>query len=127
MELLKENDFVWKIKKINNIKSNPIEYIYTTYNNNNTARKYYIVPQYSLIDEKYNDLNSEPELYIYFESTGLRLKDGEEYCKYSSIMDVYKYEKGTFKRAFKSIEEAKHRAYIDYYMIYCYVKSFTKQ
>ncbi len=97
MELLKENDFVWKIKKINNIKSNPIEYIYTTYNNNNTARKYYIVPQYSLIDEKYNDLNSEPELYIYFESTGLRLKDGEEYCKYSSIMDVYKYEKGLLK------------------------------
>ena len=79
MKLLKEKDFIWKVKKINNIESNPIEYWYTVYYERDSARK---------------------------------------------INDGYKYDQGVFKRAFKTMEEAKHRAYEDYCMIFGYVRSF---
>lgn len=124
MKLLEEKDFEWKIKKINNIESNPIEYWYTTYYKGDSSRKYYIIPQYPSIDGITVDINSEPELYVYFEATGCKLKDKEKEWKYDSIGDGYKYGKGTFKRAFKTIEEAKYRAYMDYCHIYGYVMSF---
>lgn len=93
MKLLKEKDFIWKVKKINNIESNPIEYWYTVYYERDSARKYYIVPQYPLIDGEYEDQNSEPELYVYFESIGWKLKgSSEKECKYTSINDGYKYD-----------------------------------
>lgn len=124
MKLLEEKDFEWKIKKTNNIKTNPIEYWYTTYHDGDVSRKYYIVPQYTSIDGITINSNSEIELYVYFEARGYKLKDGEKECKYDSIGDGYKYEEGTFKRAFKTIEEAKHRAYMDYCGIYGYVRAF---
>lgn len=125
-DILKKEDLKWKVKNSNNIKGNSLEYWYTTYHNGDSSRKYYIIPQYRMLENGCVDIHSEPELYIYFEALGRKLEDGEEDCKYSGIGDGYVYEKGTFKRAYRTIEEAKERAYEDYRHIYSYVMSFVK-
>lgn len=122
--LLGKKDFIWKEKKTNNIESNPLEYWYTTYDNGDVSRLYYIIPQYPSVDDMCVNTYENPELYIYFEAIGTVIAEGEVECKYSGIGNGYVYGKGSFKRAFKTIQEAKDRAYRDYKMVYGYAMSF---
>ena len=137
MDLLNKEDFIWKTKHVNNIEENPIEYWYTTFHNGKTARKYYIEPQYPVYGEnqisRLSDVeNGNIELYIYFEARGVKVDDdSQSYMDRNhpdSIGDGYKYENnGTFKHAFKNIDDAKHRAYIDYCAVFKYAKSFIAE
>lgn len=117
--IFKEEDFVWKEKRINNRETNPIEYWYTAYYIGDSAKKYYIVPQFPLVNgSTKTDLNSEPELYIFFKSIGRKLRKDEKENRCRSIGDGFVYSKGTFKRACKTLDEAKSMAYRDYLMIH---------
>ena len=121
---MEKEDFIWYEKRANNIKENPLEYWYTCYYNGDHSRKYYIMPQYPLAGKVCVDKRKEPELYVLFEAMGSKITDD---ISYSDVEDGYKYERnGSFKRVFKTLEEAKERAYVDYYMVFGYAASFIK-
>ena len=122
IKILKKSDFIWK-EKIVNGTDGKIDYWYTVYYNGNSSRKYYVVPQYPLNEKGCVDISLEPELYIYFEAIGEKVEDEKLLSSYG-IGDGYKYNEGVFKRAFKSLDEAKEWAYKDYYNIYGYAMSF---
>lgn len=64
--------------------------------------------------------------YMYFfEAMGIKSEEKSFFDEYVSIGDGFKYEKGSFKRAFKTLEEAKYRDYVDYKMVFGYARSFV--
>jgi len=125
--MLTEKDFIWKEHKANNIPTNPLEEYYCLIDLKDCVRKYSIVPQYPEIDTCCIDTKADPELYILFEAVGDRATD-EDKERYSFIYESNNYDgclfkKKSFVRAYKTMEEAKKRAYLQYRMIYGFALS----
>lgn len=123
--MLKQEDFSWKERKTNNIPTNPLEGYCCIIDTENSARLYIIEPQYPEIDKCCIDRKSNPELYILFEAVGKKATDKDkEHIFYDSInYEGYLFENKTFIRAYKTLQEAQERAYLNYRMIYGYVFS----
>lgn len=123
--MLTEKDFVWKEHYSNNINTNPLDEYYCIVDCGNYARKYGIVPQYPSKDGVTVSLKDDPEYYILFESRGNKASDTDrnklfyEMCNF----DDYLFENPSFIRVFKTLDEAKKRAYVQYKTIFGYVLS----
>ena len=123
--MIKYEDLIWKEHKANNIQTNPLEDIYCIIDTGDSARMYFIKPQYPLHEDgSINTKEDEPELYILFENIGYEAsnKEKREYGYQFSNYDGYVYDGNkNFCRAFKSLEEAKHGAYQQYVAIFGFV------
>ena len=123
--MLTEKDFIWKEHHENNISTNPLGEYYCIVDCGSYAKKYGIRPQYPSKDGVCVNLNQEPEFYILFETNGHKAterdRDGSfyEYCNF----DDYLFERESFIRVFKTLDEAKKRAYVQYKTIFGYVLS----
>lgn len=116
--MILEKDFVWHIKKENNISVNPIqaEYCIIDFGYEDGKGKLYSIERQYPQDEHGLKLSDEPELYILYESS----------CKKTNISSYSTY--GEYEllnkhlvRVFKTLEEAKKRAFVQYSHIYHYV------
>lgn len=124
---MQEPEFNWKEHFTNNIPSNPLQEWYCIVDVGTHARKYSIEPQYPSTDGVCIDPTAEPELYIFFEATGRKATEEDRKGPfYNSIeYDGYVFEKPSFIRAFKTLEEAKVRAKVQYNAIK-YAMSFIE-
>ena len=113
----------WKIKKVNDIESNPIDCYWAIGKIKSQPRLYTIIEQYPTQKDGYTNVpGSEPELYILFESIQGRHRsdcfDGEgdntiENWKYATLWGDYFFkDRGSFVHAYKTLDEAKARAEI---------------
>jgi hypothetical protein len=127
--MLAEKDFIWHERHENNISTNPLGEYYCIVDFGDGARKYAIRPQYPSKDGVVIDRTSDPELFILFEATGRRATDEDKsYPFYSSVhCNDYLFHHESFIRAFKTMEEAKARAYVQYRAIFGYVLSHMNQ
>ena len=123
--MIKETDMQWHEHYENNIQTNPIGEYYCIIDLGESARKYGIAPQYPSSNGVVIDRTKEPELYILFEAIGREATDWEKQAVfYNSInYDGYVFEHEKFVRAFKTLEEAKKRAYVQYRAVYGYALS----
>ena len=121
--MLKEHEFQWIERKTNNIKTNPLDGYCCIIDTEDCARLYIIKPQYPEIKQCCIDSSMDPELYILFEATGHKAtEEDKKHVFYDAInYNGYMFSNETFIRAYKTLEDAKARAYINYKMIYGYV------
>lgn len=111
--MLKEKDFAWHAKRANNIETNPVEYLYCIVNlGGNTGKLYAIKAQYPA-DSNGLITSKNPEYYILFETS----------CSKTLRMSPWnfgEYEPNPlhFVRVFKTLEEAKSRAFVQYSHVY---------
>lgn len=123
--MLDREDFIWKKHYENNINTNPLGEHYCIVDCGDYARKYSIVPQYPSDDGICVKMSEPPEYYILFESRGRKASDADKtkplYEMYH--FDDYLFENSSFIRVFKTLEEAKKRAYVQYKTIFGYVLS----
>lgn len=103
MVTLNEEDFIWEPYYPNDIESNGLDgYDCTIFNGTPSERKYSIRFQYKQDTDGLILNNKDVELYVLFE------------CE-------------TFIHAYKTLEDAKTRAYNQYVHIFGYVASFIEQ
>ena len=121
--MLKEHELQWIERKTNNIETNPLDGYCCIIDTEDCARLYFIQPQYPEIEKYCINSNANPELYILFEATGHKAtEEDKKHVFYDAInYKGYLFNNKTFIRAYKTLEEAKARAYINYKMIYGYV------
>ena len=111
--MLKEKDFVWHEKKVNNIDCNPLHAYYCIVDfGEGEGRLYSIEMQYPQ-DERGLVLSDIPEFYILYESRCYKTerKDHANYGEYLLNDKV-------LVRVFNNLEDAKRRAFLQYSHIY---------
>jgi hypothetical protein len=123
--MIKETDMKWHEHYENNIQTNPIGEYYCIVDLGERARKYGIAPQHPSIDGIVIDRNQDPELFILFESIGRKATDEDKQeIFYDSVnYDGYVFENERFVRAFRTLDEAKKRAYVQYRAVFGYALS----
>lgn len=124
--MIEERDFIWKERKVNNIETNPLDCYYCIVDVGDCARIYSIMPQYP-VDEQGLTILGEPELYIFFEDIAYKSsnEDKKDFFYKNCNYDGYLINGNKcFIRAFKTLEEAKKRAYFQYKAIYGYALSY---
>ena len=123
--MITEKDMEWHEHYENNIPTNPLGEYYCIIDVGESARKYGIAPQYPSSDGVIIDSTKEPELFILFEAIGRKATDEDrKEIFYDSInYDDYVFENERFVRAFRTLEEAKKRAYVQYKAVYGYALS----
>jgi hypothetical protein len=121
--MLQKDDFIWKEHHENNIADNPLGEYYCIVDCGNYARKYSIVPQYPSKDGFCINMSEAPEYYILFEARGNKASDEERQKTFYEMchFDDYVFEHESFIRVFKTLDEAKDRAYVQYRAIFGYV------
>ena len=124
-KLCKREDMHWKEWRANNIDSNPIEELYCILDCDTYARKYSIVPQYPSTDGVCVYRDQEPEYYILFEASGHKATEEEQQAIFYQQMNYsgYLFKTPSFIRVFKTLDDAKKRAYHQYTAVYGYVAS----
>lgn len=110
---------VWKERKVNDIESNPLECWYAVGQVGTSTRLYTIQPQYPVKEGYITVSDSEPELYILFETLDgkhisvTRVPEEGYSWLGQRIWDDYTFDQApSFVRAFKTLDEAKARAEI---------------
>lgn len=123
--MLCENDFIWQEHFENNIPNNPLGEYYCIIDVGNHARKYSVVPQYPSKDGICVNRDCEPEYYVLFESCGHKanIQERQDPFYQSYHFNGYVFGHNSFIRVFKTFEDAKKRAYIQYKSIFGYVLS----
>ena len=118
--MIKENEFIWKEHKSNNIDTNPLEEIYCIVDIGDSAKKYSI--KYQMFEGDGFPMNSKDkaQYYILFETNGKKATtdDKKDWFYKSCHYDNYLFKNETFIKVFTSLEEAKKRAYQQYSHIY---------
>ena len=124
---MQEPNFEWKEHYTNNIPTNPLQEYYCIVDVGNHARKYSVEPQYPSDDGVCVNSAAEPELYIFFEAIGRKAtEDDKKSPFYNSVeYDGYVFENPSFIRAYKTMEEAKARAEVQYNAVFKYAMSFV--
>lgn len=123
--MLKINDFVW-VKKCNEKVPDNIEYWHFIYYNGECSRRYRIIPIYSHEILDFPDLQNKPELYAYFESIGVKSEDVPGVDIDNLILiDGYIYKEEKIRGVFETIDDAKYKAYQDYFNSFVYPKSLV--
>ena len=124
--MVKKEDFIWKKHFVNNIETNPLEYYYCIIDTGKGARRYAIQPQYPsektglILDTK------NPEYYILFEDIGKKATEEERknhLYQYNNL-DGYIFDGKGLVRVFKTLEDAKERACVQYSAIYGYALNY---
>lgn len=110
----------WKIKKVNDIETNPLDCYWAVGYVNTYPRLFTIVEQYPSEDGYTIKENDKPELYVLFESLNIRdisnvfvtEEEVKEWKHAQKFGNFWANNRGIFIRAFKTLEEAKARAEI---------------
>lgn len=120
--MLKKEDFKWHEHRANNISTNPLTEWYCIVDVGNHARKYGIIPQYPEKDG-ITYPNEDPEYYVLFEASGNKATDEEkeEFHYKHAHFDDYLFGRESFIRVYKTMEEAKDQAYLQYKAIFGFV------
>ena len=110
----------WHERKVNGIETNPRDCFWAVGSVVKAPRLYTIVEQYPSKNGYTVEEGSEPELYVLFEafsSSGRRFSDtfenereAEEWRYAEQFGDYLFKSRGSFVRAFKTLDEAKARA-----------------
>lgn len=111
--MITEKDFIWHIKKANNIETNPKECEFCIINTLGDEGKIFVIKEQFPADERGLILSDIPEYYILFESSCMKTNKKESW-NYGD----YKIGSLHFIRVFKTLEEAKKRAFVQYSHIY---------
>lgn len=122
---------IWREHRANNMESNPISFWFAIdYSSkyNKTYRYFYIIPQYPSKDGVTIKDGDDPELYVLFEGRCTEYEKGdieyetrngrgweyfEDLIVFEENGEVKAYwdsSKSTFLRAYKTMDEAKHRS-----------------
>ena len=127
--MLEKQDFIWKEHFANNIPTNPLEEYYCIIDCGNNARKYSIIPQYPSDDGISEKTSEKPECYVFFESIGRKATENDKKNFFYNYIqfDGYIFDKASFIRVYKTLDEAKERAYVQYKAIFQYVLSHIER
>lgn len=122
--MLKETDFRWLEKRVNNIPQNPIECEYCIVDlGNGTGKMYIVEPVFAQDPQGYVDQKDGYRYFVFFDCS-VKLASEEERtewfysgCNYSGYLVTSR----SFIAIFDTMEDAKTRAYTQYSHIFGYV------
>ena len=118
------NAFEWNVKFINNIESNGLECWYTVQKLNASFKLYKIVPQFPADERGLITDSKTPEYYILFEGRAKKYEDRNALTDFSNYGDFIEDGHSSFIRVFKTLDEAKRRAVLQYDVIAAISKTY---
>ena len=123
--MIKESDLKWRTRYINNMKSNGVECFYSIIDyGNGEGRMFWIQPMMSADYKGMINVDAGYKYYCFFESS-VKKKGLDAYAKFFNCRSYSGYSRvtDTLIQVYDSLEDAKKRAYVQYFHIYGYVVS----